>query len=78
MLLMTGGQPPMQNLNMAEPLEERISYVFDGNSQSLDQVVVLLGANHLATLTTLRVNSVLPESKQTNDHDPKYVRLEIG
>jgi len=51
--------------------------VFDGNSQSLDQVVALLGANQSAVLTTVHVNSVMPESKQISDHDPKYVKLKV-
>ncbi len=75
MLLLTGGDPAMSNLALAEPPEERISYVFDGNSQSLDQVVALAGRNRSAELTTVHVNSVMPESKQTSDHDPKYVKL---
>lgn len=47
-----------KNLSMVKPPEERISYMFDGNSQSLDHVVASLGANQSATLTTLHVNSV--------------------
>jgi len=78
MQLLTGGNPAMTNLAMAEPPEERISYVFDGNSQSLDHVVVQLGAGETAEMVTLHVNSVLPESKQTSDHDPKYVRLKFN
>ncbi|MGR9459452.1 endonuclease/exonuclease/phosphatase family protein (plasmid) [Rhizobium leguminosarum] len=77
MLLLTGGDPAMSNLALVEPPEQRISYVFDGNSQSLDQVVALLGANQSAALTTVHVNSVMPESKQTSDHDPKYVKLKV-
>jgi len=78
MMLITGGDPAMSNLAMAEPGVERISYVFDGNSQSLDHVIVKLGANQTAELTTLHVNSVMPESKQTSDHDPKYVKLKVN
>jgi len=78
MMLMTGGDPAMSNLAMSEPGVERISYVFDGNSQSLDHVVAKLGANQTAEVTTLHVNSVMPESKQTSDHDPKYVKLKVN
>lgn len=63
---------------MAEPRVERISYVFDGTSQSLDHVVAKLGANQTAEVTTLHVNSVMPESKQTSDLDPKYVKLKVN
>ncbi len=75
MLLITSGEPPMENLAMAEAANERVSYVYDGNSQSLDHVIAKLGANQTAELTTLHVNSVVPKSRQTSDHDPKYVRI---
>jgi len=78
MMLITGGNPSMTNLALAEPEVERISYVFDGNSQSLDHVIAGLGANQSAELTTLHINSVMPESKQTSDHDPKYVKLKFN
>ena len=75
MTVLTGGDPGMTNLAMASPSVERISYVYEGNSQSLDHAVALLGTNQSATLDTLHVNSVMPESKQTSDHDPKFIKL---
>ncbi len=51
----------MTNLVTADRPEERVSYVFEGKSQSLEQVVALRGANQSAELRTLHVNSVLPD-----------------
>ncbi|RVP48891.1 hypothetical protein [Sinorhizobium medicae] len=60
-----------------EPPLERVSYVFDGNSQSLDHVLVGLADGLSATMSTLHVNSVFPEEKQVSDHDPKYLRIQL-
>lgn len=73
--LLTGGVPELKNLAMDQPPVERISYVFDGNSQSLDHALVLLGSGQSAVMKTLHVNSVLPVSKQVSDHDPKHMSI---
>lgn len=75
MLLLTGGQPAFANLALDEPPEERISYVFEGNSQSLDHMLVLLGEGQSASMRTLHVNAVQPDSRKVSDHDPKLMRL---
>jgi predicted extracellular nuclease len=78
LLLLTGGQPPLRNLAMADPPEERISYVFDGNSQSLDHVLVRLGLGDSAVLSTPHVNSTSPVKARMSDHDPKHVVITFG
>lgn len=75
LLVLTGGAPAFRNLALEEPPEERISYVFDGNSQSLDHMLVLLGEGQSSSMQTLHVNSVQPDSRQVSDHDPKLMRL---
>ena len=75
MLLLTGGQQSFRNLALDEPPEERISYVFEGNSQSLDHMLVLLGEGQSASMRTLHVNAVQPDSRKVSDHDPKLMRL---
>lgn len=75
LLLLTGGDTAFRNLALDEPPEERISYVFDGNSQSLDHLLVMLGEGQTASMQTLHVNSVHPDSRQVSDHDPKLMRL---
>ena len=72
MLLLTGSEPQFKNLALDEPPSERISYVFDGNSQSLDHALTLLGPGQSATMKTLHVNSVQPDSRKVSDHDPNW------
>ncbi|MCA1367201.1 endonuclease/exonuclease/phosphatase family protein [Bradyrhizobium sp. BRP14] len=76
-LLLTGGVPAMRNLALDHSPVDRVSYTFEGNSQSLDHALVLLGEGQSATMKTLHVNSVLPESKQVSDHDPKYLQIKF-
>jgi predicted extracellular nuclease len=56
------------------PMEERYSYVFEGNSQALDHILV---SSHLATrpfaYDILHVNSEF--AAQASDHDPQVVQL---
>ncbi len=77
-LLLTGGVPALRNLALDETPLERVSYVFDGNSQSLDHALVMLGNGQTAVMRTLHINSVLPEAQQTSDHDPKHVSITFG
>ena len=57
-----------------KPLD-RVSYTFQGNSQSLGHALVLLGEGQSARMRTLHINSVLPEEKQISDHDPKLLSI---
>jgi len=75
LLLLTGGDPAFRNLALDEPPGERISYVFEGNSQSLDHLLVLLDEGQTGSMQTLHVNSVQPDSRKVSDHDPKLMRL---
>lgn len=75
LLLLTGSSPAFTNLALAEPPEERISYVFEGNAQSLDHLLVLPGDGQTASMQTLHVNAVQPDSRKVSDHDPKLMRL---
>ena len=59
------------------PKEERYSYVFDGNSQVLDQMLVsgnLLG-NFPIDYDPVHVNSEFAD--QASDHDPQVARLDL-
>jgi predicted extracellular nuclease len=59
------------------PLEERYSYVFDGNSQVLDQILV--SGNLLKSFPIdydpVHVNSEFAD--QASDHDPQVARLDL-
>jgi predicted extracellular nuclease len=58
------------------PLEERYSYVFEGNSQVLDQILV---SDHLGAFPIdydpVHVNSEFAD--QASDHDPQVARLDL-
>ena len=58
------------------PLEERYSYVFEGNSQVLDQILV---SDHLGSFPIdydpVHVNSEFAD--QASDHDPQVARLDL-
>jgi predicted extracellular nuclease len=59
------------------PLPERYSYVFEGNSQVLDQILVsdnLLG-NFPIDYDPVHVNSEFAD--QASDHDPQVARLDL-
>jgi uncharacterized protein len=59
------------------PLPERYSYVFEGNSQVLDQILVsnnLLG-NFPIDYDPVHVNAEFAE--QTSDHDPQVARIDF-
>jgi predicted extracellular nuclease len=56
---------------------ERYSYVFDGNSQVLDQIVVStnLFSNFGFVYDVIHVNAEFPD--QASDHEPSVVRLDL-
>jgi predicted extracellular nuclease len=59
------------------PLAERYSYVFEGNSQVLDQILVSdkLLANFDVDYDSVHVNSEFAD--QASDHDPQVARLDL-
>jgi len=55
------------------PAEERYSYVYNGNSQALDHILVSPGVRH-ADYDIVHINAEF--SQQTSDHDPQVARIE--
>ncbi|ADD45466.1 endonuclease/exonuclease/phosphatase family protein [Stackebrandtia nassauensis] len=55
--------------------KERYSYVFDGNSQVLDQILVSPKLAEAAELDVVHVNSEFTD--QASDHDPSVVKLTL-
>jgi uncharacterized protein len=65
--------PDLANLAAAEPAEERYSYVFDGNAQSLDHVVVnqaLVAATYDRRLRHPRTDADFPETARNDGATP--------
>lgn len=58
------------------PENERYGYIYDGNAQSLDHILVSkkIAAN-LTLFHNLHINSEYPSSKRSSDHDPSLVRF---
>jgi uncharacterized protein len=59
------------------PEEQRYSYVFDGNAQLLDNIVVTGGLLPGAGVDGVHVNAYLPATG-TSDHDPQVARFLLG
>ena len=71
---LTGGglHNPMEEL----PAEERYNYVFDGNSQSLDHILIGGPSAGTAEYEIARINSEFHD--QVSDHDPQVLRFTPG
>ena len=71
-----GSPPVLEPLMLRLPENERYSYVFEGNSQSLDHILVstALGAKPLE-FDAVHVNSEFYD--QLSDHDPQVVRISL-
>ncbi|MGH2968930.1 MAG: Ig-like domain-containing protein [Solirubrobacteraceae bacterium] len=66
---------PMRNLMETLDGDERYSYVFEGNSQTLDQILVTRALRKHAEYDSVHVNAEFFD--QASDHDPQVARLEI-
>jgi hypothetical protein len=69
-ILTEGGQ--LQNLILTLPPEERYTYVYDGNSQSLDHILTSPALNDV-DYQVLHINAEFAD--QASDHDPQIVRV---
>ena len=66
---------PLRNLMETLRPRERYSYVFDGNSQTLDQVLVTPALRRGARYDSVHVNAEFYD--QASDHDPQVARLTL-
>jgi predicted extracellular nuclease len=57
---------------------ERYSYVFDGNSQALDHMLVSRLLAEIAEFDVVHVNSEFTAADRASDHDPLLLRLSLG
>lgn len=70
-----GGEQVLHDLLETLPADERYDYVFEGNAQSLDHVLVSEGLQEGAQFDVVRINSEFGD--QTSDHDPLLASFEI-
>ncbi|MFI5954662.1 endonuclease/exonuclease/phosphatase family protein [Cryptosporangium sp. NPDC051539] len=57
------------------PVSQRYTYVFDGNSQVLDHILLSRGAARSYSYDIVHVNAEYTD--QASDHDPQLVRLRV-
>lgn len=58
------------------PLEDRFTYIYDGNSQAFDHILVTPSFLDKITLVDIpHINTLLPEYIQASDHDPVLARF---
>ena len=68
----------LEDLVKRLPLEHRYSYVYLGNSQVLDHILVNEALAGGAEIEMVHVNAEFPAAERASDHDPVIVRLSIG
>ncbi len=54
-------------------MAQRYSYVFEGNSQILDQILMSKNLQPASTYDIVHMNAEFPD--QISDHDPQVVRV---
>ena len=71
-----GGTPVLTNLIDDIPADERYSFIFQGNSQQLDHILVSDSLTGSTEIDIVHVNTEFAESDQrASDHDPVVTRL---
>jgi predicted extracellular nuclease/Ca2+-binding RTX toxin-like protein len=70
-----GGMQVLHDLLDTLPGDERYDYVFEGNAQTLDHVLVTAGLQNGAQFDVVRINAEFGD--QTSDHDPLVASLQI-
>lgn len=68
----------LQNLINTLPAPERYTYIYDGNSQALDHILVSDGlSGDLLSVDVLHLNSEFPSAARFSDHDPVIATFEL-
>jgi endonuclease/exonuclease/phosphatase family metal-dependent hydrolase len=68
----------LEDLVKRLPLKNRYTYVYLGNSQVLDHVLVSEALAAGAEVETVHVNAEFPATDRASDHDPVIVRLSFS
>ncbi len=71
--------PDLENLMLRVPAEERYTFIFRGNSQVLDNVLVSAGlaAEGVAEIDVVHCNADFPDGERAADHDPIVLRFNL-
>lgn len=71
-----GGTPVLENLTYRLPENERYSFIFEGNAQQIDHILVSNSLRDGAKVDAVHVNT--PTGRAASDHDPVAALLKIG
>ena len=74
-ILTTHQTVPLYNPIESLPSEERFTYVFQGNAQAIDHILISQGLKDAAQLQLLAINSL--NARQAADHDPLVISLSL-
>jgi uncharacterized protein len=72
-ILVGSGKTALIDLPRTLPLPERYSYVFEGNSQILDQILISQNLKPAMSYDIVHMNAEFPD--QISDHDPQVARV---
>jgi predicted extracellular nuclease len=72
-ILVGSGKTALIDLPRTLPLNQRYSYVFEGNSQILDQILISQNLRPASSYDVVHMNAEFPD--QISDHDPQVVRV---
>ncbi|HET6988565.1 MAG TPA: lamin tail domain-containing protein [Kribbella sp.] len=72
-ILVGSGKTALIDMPRTLPLPERYSYVFEGNSQILDQILISKNLQPASSYDVVHMNAEFPD--QISDHDPQVVRV---
>jgi uncharacterized protein len=72
-ILVGSGKTALIDMPRTLPLNQRYSYVFEGNSQILDQILISKNLQPASTYDVIHMNAEFPD--QISDHDPQVVRV---
>ena len=68
----------LEDLVERVPLDRRYSYVYLGNSQVLDHILVSPALATGAAAEMVHVNAEFPDADRASDHDPVIAKLSVG
>lgn len=74
-ILTNGETVPLHNLVTKLPPEERFTFIFQGNAQAIDHILVGRALAPVSEFEILPVNS--PNPRQAADHDPLVARFHL-
>jgi len=68
----------LENLILTLPPEERYTYIYEGNSQALDHILVSESLmDDLISVNILHINSEFEYSDRFSDHDPLIATFDL-